>query len=125
LVSGKKKSSHRSCFAQTLIISSHAHTLVSPSCDSCETETNTKYNQLGSAIQIYIYITQEAIKLENKQNKTAMIISQVASESIRNMNETEDSNKKRNKNTQNDETTPKYVGYDENKLQEMKTKARK
>jgi hypothetical protein len=80
---------------------------------------------LGSAIQIYIYITQEAIKLENKQNKTAMIISQVASESIRNMNETEDSNKKRNKNTQNDETTPKYVGYDENKLQEMKTKARK
>jgi len=54
-----------------------------------------------------------------------MIISQVASESIRNMNETEDSNKKRNKNTQNDETTPKYVGYDENKLQEMKTKARK
>jgi hypothetical protein len=37
------------------------------------------------------------------------------------MNETEDSNKNRNKNMQNDETTPKYVGYDENKLQEMKT----
>jgi hypothetical protein len=26
---------------------------------------------------------------------------------------------------QNDETTPKYVGYDENKLQEMKTTERK
>jgi hypothetical protein len=37
------------------------------------------------------------------------------------MNETEDSNKNRNKNMQNDETTPKYVGYDENKLQEIKT----
>jgi hypothetical protein len=26
---------------------------------------------------------------------------------------------------QNDETTPKYVGYDENKLQEIKTTKRK
>ena len=50
-----------------------------------------------------------------------MIVSRVASESVRNMNETEDLNKNRNKNMQNDETTPKYVGYDENKLQEMKT----
>jgi len=32
--------------------------------------------------------------------------------------------KNRNKNMQNDETTPKYVGYDENKLQEMKTTKR-
>jgi hypothetical protein len=37
------------------------------------------------------------------------------------MNEIEDSNKNRNKNMQNDEKTPKYVGYDENKLQESKT----
>jgi len=29
-----------------------------------------------------------------------------------------------NKNMQNDETTPKYVGYDENKMQEMKTTER-
>ena len=42
-------------------------------------------------------MTQEVKKPENKQNKTAMIVSRVASESIRNMNETEDSNKKRNK----------------------------
>jgi len=41
------------------------------------------------------------------------------------MNETEDSNKNRNKNMQNDETTPKYVGYDENKQQETKTTERK
>ena len=41
-----------------------------------------------------------------------MIVSRVASESIRNMNETEDSNKNRKKNMQNDETTPKYVVYD-------------
>jgi len=37
------------------------------------------------------------------------------------MNETKDTNKNRNKNMQNDETTPKYVRYDENILQEMKT----
>jgi len=45
-----------------------------------------------------------------------MIVSRVASKSIRNINKIEDSNKNRNKNMQNDETTPKYVGYDENKL---------
>jgi len=50
-----------------------------------------------------------------------MIVSRVASESIRNMNETEDSNKKQKRNMKNNETTPRYVGYDENKLQEMKT----
>jgi hypothetical protein len=41
------------------------------------------------------------------------------------MNETEYSNKNRNKNMQNDETTPKYVGYDENKLQETKINCKK
>ena len=41
-----------------------------------------------------------------------------------NMNETEDSNKNKNKNKKNDEKTPKYVGYDENKLQESKTTER-
>ena len=50
-----------------------------------------------------------------------MIVSRVASESIRNMNETEDSNKKQKQNMKNNDTTPRYVGYDENKLQEMKT----
>jgi len=54
-----------------------------------------------------------------------MIVSQVASESIQDMNENEDSNKNRNKNRQNDETTPKYIGYDENNLQETKTTERK
>jgi len=54
-----------------------------------------------------------------------MIVSRVASESVRNMNETDDLNKNRNKNMQNNETTPKYIGYDENKLQEMKTTKRK
>jgi len=49
-----------------------------------------------------------------------MIVSQVASESIRNMHESEDLNENSNKNMQNHETTPIYVGYDENKLQEMK-----
>jgi hypothetical protein len=37
------------------------------------------------------------------------------------MNETKDSNKNRNKICKNDETTPKYVRYVENILQEMKT----
>ena len=50
-----------------------------------------------------------------------MIVSRVASEFIRNMNEIEDSNKKQKQNMKNDETTPRYVGYDENKLQETKT----
>jgi hypothetical protein len=36
------------------------------------------------------------------------------------MNEIEDSNKKQKQNMKNNETTPRYVGYDENKLQEMK-----
>jgi len=54
-----------------------------------------------------------------------MIVLRVANKSIRNMNETEDSNKNINKNMQNDGTTPKYVGYDENNLQEMKTTERK
>ena len=53
-----------------------------------------------------------------------MIVSRVASESIRNRNETEDSNKNQKKKMKNDETTPRYVGYDKNKLQEMKTTKR-
>jgi len=36
------------------------------------------------------------------------------------MNKTEDSNKNRNEILKNGETTPKYVGYVENILQEMK-----
>ena len=39
------------------------------------------------------------------------------------MNETEDSNKKTGKKYKKNETTPKYVVYDEDKLQEMKTTA--
>jgi len=54
-----------------------------------------------------------------------MIVSRVASESIRNMNKIEDSNKNRNKICKDDETAPKYVGYVENILQEMKTTERK
>jgi len=54
-----------------------------------------------------------------------MIVSRVASESIRNMNKTRDSNKNRNEICKDDETAPKYVGYVENILQEMKTAERK
>jgi len=54
-----------------------------------------------------------------------MIVSRVTSESIRNMNETEDSNKNKNKNMKSDETTPKYVRYVENILQKTKTTERK
>jgi hypothetical protein len=59
---------------------------------------------------------------KTSKNKTAMIVSQVASEPIQNMNETEDSNSNRNKICKIDETTPKYVG---NIQQEMKTIERK
>jgi len=48
-------------------------------------------------------MTQKAIKTRNNQNKTAMIVSRVASEFIRNMNETEDSIKTETKNMQNHE----------------------
>ena len=54
-----------------------------------------------------------------------MIVLQVASESIRNTNETKDSNKNRNEIYNNDETTPKYIGYIEDILQETKTTKRK
>jgi len=54
-----------------------------------------------------------------------MTVSPVVSESIRNMNKTEDSNKNKNKICKDDETSPKYVGYVENILQEMKTIERK
>jgi hypothetical protein len=54
-----------------------------------------------------------------------MIVSRVASKSIRNTNETEDSNKNKNEIWKNDEKTPKYIGYVENILQEMKTTERK
>jgi hypothetical protein len=51
-----------------------------------------------------------------------MIVSRVASESIRNTNETEDLNKNRKEICKNDETTPKYV---RTILQETKTIERK
>ena len=54
-----------------------------------------------------------------------MIVSRVASESIRNTNETEDLNKIETKYAKYDETTPIYVGYVEHILQEMKTTKRK
>jgi hypothetical protein len=41
------------------------------------------------------------------------------------MNKIEDSNKNRNEICKDDETTPKYVGYVENILQEMKTTEKK
>jgi len=54
-----------------------------------------------------------------------MIVSRIASESIWNINETEDSNKNRKKICKMMKQHPIYVGYDENKLQEMKTIERK
>jgi hypothetical protein len=51
-----------------------------------------------------------------------MIVSRVASESIRNTDETEDLNKNGNEICKNDEKTPKNVG---NILQETKTIERK
>ena len=70
-------------------------------------------------------MTQEAKKTRKQAKQTAMIVSRVASESIRNMNETKDSKKTETKNMLNHETTPKYVGYDENKLIETKTRESK
>jgi len=62
-------------------------------------------------------MTQKAIKTRNNQNKTAMIVSRVASEFIRNMNETEDSIKTETKNMQNHEHP--------NKLDMMKINCKK
>jgi len=120
----KKKSSPRSCFAQTLLISSRSHLSSHLLAVLAQLQpTPNKTNLAAQSKYIYIYICDSRSN-KNKQNETAMIVSRVASEFIRNMNETEDSNKNRNKNIQNDETTPKYVGYDENKLQETKTTER-
>jgi hypothetical protein len=45
---------------------------------------------------MYIHLKKQQ-KPENKQKQTVMIVSRVASESIRNMNETEGSNKNKMK----------------------------
>jgi len=45
-----------------------------------------------------IYMTQDAIKTRKQVKRTAMLVSRVASESIRNMNKTEDLNKTEKKN---------------------------
>ena len=70
-------------------------------------------------------MTQEAIKTRKQAKRNCDDGLASSKWSIRNMNETEDSNKNINKNMQNDEITPKYVGYDENKLQGKKTTERK
>ena len=54
-------------------------------------QTPYKTNLAAQSKYIYIYDSRGN---KNKKNKTAMIVSQVASEPIRNMNEIEDSNKK-------------------------------
>jgi hypothetical protein len=93
--------------------------LISPSWGCCATVNKTNL----AAQYIYIYIYPRSNKNQKtSKNKTAMIVSQVASKPIRNMNETEDSNSNRNKICKIDETTPKYVG---NIQQEMKTIERK
>jgi hypothetical protein len=48
------------------------------------------------AIQICIYDLRSNKNQKTSKNETAMIVSRVASESIRNTNETKDSNKNRN-----------------------------
>jgi hypothetical protein len=54
------------CFAQTLLISSHTHT--SRLTVLAELKPTPNRTNLSNTIQIYIYMTQEAIKKpENKQ----------------------------------------------------------
>ena len=71
-------------------------------------------------------MTQEAIKTR-KQAKQNCDDSLASSKRVYpNTNETEESNKNINEICKkNDETAPKYVGYVENILQEMKTTERK
>jgi hypothetical protein len=54
-----------------------------------------------------------------------MIVSRVASESIQNMNETEDSNKNRNEMCKMMKQHPNIFGYVETILQETRTTERK
>jgi len=67
---------------------------------------------------MYIWLKKQLENQKTSKNETVMIVSRVATESIRNTNETE---RNENEICKNDETTPKYVRYDENILQEMKT----
>ena len=58
----------------------------------------------------YVYMTQEAIKTKKtSKNETGMIVSRVASKSIRNTNETEDSNKNRNERCKTMEQHPNML----------------
>ena len=66
----KKLSSHRSCFAQTLLISSHAHTSrLTFFAVLAKLKPTPNKKQLGSAIQISIYMTQEAIKTRKQAKR--------------------------------------------------------
>jgi hypothetical protein len=68
LVNGKKISSYRSCFAQTLLISSHLFSLLL----AVLAELKPTPNRTNLAVQSkYVYLTQEAIKTrkEAKQNR--------------------------------------------------------
>jgi len=83
-------------------------------------ELKPKPNKTNLAAQSK-YMTQEAVKTKKQAKQNCDDSLARASESIRNMNEIEDSNKKTETKYKKNETTPRYVGYDENKLQEMKT----
>jgi len=64
--------------------------LVSPFFDSCETEINTKYNNLSS-ISKYVYMTQEERKIwKTSKDNTTIIILRVTSKFVRKIDVFED-----------------------------------
>ena len=55
MVSGKKKSSHHSCFTQTLLMSSHAHTshdTVQP-CDTTQVRSDSDFGVKSATVHVY------------------------------------------------------------------------
>ena len=103
----EKKSSHRYCVAQTLLISSQSHT---SRLTFLLFLRNSNQHQIEPTEQRNIYMTQEAIKTKkNKQIWNWMIVSRVESKSIWNTNETEDSKKNRNERCKTMEQHPNML----------------
>jgi len=93
----EKQSSHCSCFAQILLISSQSHTshltlLFLRNSNQHEIEPTEQRNP-----NMHVYDSRSNKKPKKSKNKTGMIILLVASKSIRNINEIENLNKNRNK----------------------------
>jgi hypothetical protein len=111
--------------SNTLNILTHSHLSSHLLAVLAELKTTPIRTNLSSVIQICIYDSRSNKSHKTSKNKTVMIVSRVASKSIQNMNETEDSNKNRNEMCKMMKQHANIFGYVETILQETRTTERK